>query len=47
MRVAILVATVRARALCLTPCFEAWTAFQAAFLCKGANWMNDAEAAET
>ena len=44
MRVAILVATVRARALCLTPCFEAWTAFQAAFLCKGANWMNDAEA---
>ncbi|OLQ11896.1 hypothetical protein AK812_SmicGene4236 [Symbiodinium microadriaticum] len=42
-RVAMLIATTRARALCLTPSFEAWTAFQATSWCKGVNWMNDAE----
>ena len=42
-RVALMVAMVRARALCLTPDFKAWKPFSAVSSFKGTSWLLDAE----
>ena len=42
-RVALMVAMVRARALCLTPDFEAWKPFSPVSSFKGTSWLLDAE----